>query len=37
MMPQQQAQPYRADSRPHPDQKQGYYKKPKSWLNDIFD
>lgn len=27
----------RNDSRPYGDSRQGYYKKPKSWLSDIFD
>jgi Zn-finger nucleic acid-binding protein len=30
-------QPYRQDSRSYGDQRQGYYKKQKSWLSDIFD
>lgn len=35
--PQQTTQPYRGDSRPYGDSRQGYYKKQKSWLSDIFD
>lgn len=30
-------QPYRGDSRSYGDSRQGYYKKHKSWLSDIFD
>ncbi len=30
-------QPYRGDSRSYGDPRQGYYKKQKSWLSDIFD
>jgi Zn-finger nucleic acid-binding protein len=33
--PQQQG--FRGDSRGYGDQRQGYYKKQKSWLSDIFD
>lgn len=30
-------QPYRSESRPYRDQRHGHYKKPKSWLSEIFD
>jgi len=30
-------QGYRSDPRSYGDQRQSYYKKPKSWLSDIFD
>jgi uncharacterized protein len=33
----QPAQSYRGDSKPYGDPRHGYYKKPKSWLSDIFD
>ena len=35
--PQQIAQPYQGDPRRHSDPRQGYYKKQKSWLSEIFD
>lgn len=35
--PAQTQQPYRQDSRSYNDPRQGYYKKHKSWLSDIFD
>ena len=35
--PAQAAPAYRGDSRSYGDSRQGYYKKPKSWLSDIFD
>lgn len=35
--PQQIAQPYQGDPRRYPDPRQGYYKKQKSWLSEIFD
>lgn len=35
--PPQAAPPYRGESRSFPDPRYGYHKKPKSWLNEIFD
>ena len=35
--PQQAAPAYRGDSRAYPDPRYSYQKKPKSWLNEIFD
>lgn len=35
--PQQAAPGHRGDSREYPDSRHGYQKKPKSWLNEIFD
>lgn len=37
-VPPQQASPvYRSDTKSYPDPRYGYQKKPKSWLNEIFD
>jgi Zn-finger nucleic acid-binding protein len=33
----QPVQPMRVDTRPYPDPRYGHYKKPKSWLSEIFD
>jgi Zn-finger nucleic acid-binding protein len=35
--PQQAMSTHRGDTRAYPDQRYGYQKKPKSWLNEIFD
>lgn len=35
--PAQPTQQYRGDNRHYGDSRPGYYKKPKSWLSDIFD